>query len=145
MYKIENKFENAFDLMAYTVKAMNECVCTVGDIEDYLLEASKDSLFHFLETSNDVIEECNNLSKQDLNAFDDYRYNDTWRDYYYNDSYFNHIDEDDDDTLEFDDEYEAYEGFSSCNNHYWNSNEDEYDEDDYLKSSQMMDAYEEDI
>jgi hypothetical protein len=146
MYKIENKFENALDLMAYTVKAMNECAFTVGDIDDYLLEASKEPLLHFLETSNDVIEECNNLSKQDLNILDDefssYHYDDTWRDYYYNDSYFNH--NDDDNLSKFDDKYEAYEGFSLCNTHYWDPNE-EYGEDEYLNSSQMMDAYEEGI
>jgi len=145
--------ETVFDLMAYTVKAMKESGYRICDIEDYVSDAIKDNSFNTVVVSKDRLEGCNEILNTNLKHSDEW-FDNTWRDSYYaslwddtdfdpytdNPNKYKYIDnrrryywEDEDTDFKFswednEDEREAYEGFSSCKNHYWDcTEEDSYD------------------
>lgn len=145
MYSIHG-LNTVFDVMAYTVKAMRESGYMPGEIEDYIYDAVKDNCnYNLIEISKDQLSECNKLSK---NSFDDDWFNDSWRDSYYA-SYWDddgeRYNEDDDDKdirnyLIGDSDEEAYEGFSSCNNHVWDCTSSD-DKEDYYDDWKIKDYY----
>lgn len=183
MYSIRG-LETVFDVMAYTVRAMDKSGLMPGDIEDYIAEAVKDSNFHIIEVSKDRLEMCNELL-HDSQSNEDW-FEDTWRDHYYSslwndsdsidchnrwddDGRYDEIkdecwcDEDDEDIRNYfvgnskhdywdddnviDDvesigEKEAYEGFSSCKNHYWDCTDDDcFDDDKRIYGEIMYDPW----
>ena len=52
MYSIIG-LETVFDVMAYTVKAMDDSGFMPGEIEDYITEAIKDNNFNLIEISKE--------------------------------------------------------------------------------------------
>ena len=171
MYSIRG-LETVFDVMAYTVKAMNKSGLMPCDIEDYIAEAVKDNDLHIIETSKDRLELCNELL-HDSRTNKDW-YEDSWRDHYYsslwnnsNSDYHNcwdddgRYDEDDEDIrsyltynnhdywdddnviddVESIEENEAYEGFSSCKNHYWDCTDDDDYFDKMLSEDDLEPSY----
>lgn len=127
MYSISGKFDNAIDLLAYTISAMLDSGFMQSDIDEFLLNAIGKGNFNLLSKSVEAIEECNKVIKDSIPN--------NWRDSYYSKSdeerligYFDDEDNycDCDYELEFTpessymDEEEAYEGFDSCSNHFYN-------------------------
>lgn len=132
MYSI-NDIENVFDLVAYTVSAMKEVGYSDGEINDYLESTIKsNNNFNIVLLSKDRLNDCNLLfNKVDptYNWFED-----TWRDNYYSSLWDDdgRYDEDVNDYLasrnsyniwDDDNAVEAYEGFDSCANRYWDCND----------------------
>lgn len=149
MYSIANKFDNAFDLVAYVISAMTDSGYMPCDVDEFLNQAIGKGNYNLLVKSSEIIEECNKVIKEDK-LYNDI-YDDNWRDHYYGsdeeflfdsiDDYSNYnynnnefnSNEDDDFELQlnkdcFGDD-DAYEGFDSCHNHYYNSL-DPLDKDD---------------
>ena len=132
MYSTEG-FENVFDLMAYTVKAMKDTGRMIGDIEDYVSDSIKNCNLHIIALSKDMLDGCNEILKTNTDDFD---FDTTWRDHYYsslwdddgryeNDMWDDDKDDNAVDDIETEDELEAYEGFSSCKRHYWDCTDSE--------------------
>ena len=164
MYSIIG-LETVFDVMAYTVKAMDDSGFMPGEIEDYITEAIKDNNFNLIEISKEYLEKCNEV----VSANSHCEFEDTWRDHYYSslweddlDSNCNQWDDDgryDDDFLNgnkhwdngniiddvqtVEEEKEAYEGFSTCKNYYWDSSEDEngIDAEDLATAEEFKPSY----
>ena len=124
LYSIDG-IENILDLIAYTVSAMKEVGYSNCDVDDYIEEAIKSNNYDIIILSKEKLNDCDILT---------------------NDGRYNRDDEDEIDTYDYmtgckktnndnmiDDEVEAYEGFSSCNNHYWDSSEDDYEDESDLK------------
>lgn len=152
LYNIDG-IENVFDLMAYTVSSMKEVGYSDCDVDDYIEEAVKSNSYDLIVLSKEKLNDCNILSNEVSSCRNDW-FEDTWCNHYcssfwdddgrYSKDDENEIDSydyttgckktsDDNviDDIETDNEIEAYEGFSSCNNHYWDSSEnDEYEDDD---------------
>ena len=132
MYSI-NDIENIFDLVAYTASAMKEVGYSDGEINDYLESTIKsNNNFNTVLLSKDRLNDCNLLSNKidpNYNWFED-----TWRDSYYS-SLWDDDGRYDEDVNEYltsrnshniwddDNAVEAYEGFNSCTNHYWDCND----------------------
>ena len=161
MYSIIG-LETVFDVMAYTVKAMDDSGFMPGEIEDYITEAIKDNNFNLIEISKDYLEKCNEV----VSANNHCEFEDTWRDHYYSSLWGDDLDSDcnqwdDDGRYDFvsnnnhrhyyweddnvidgiDSDKEAYEGFSSCKNHYWDSSEeDDYEDDSNWKIKGYYDS-----
>ena len=145
MYNIANKFDNAIDVLAYTLSAMKDSGFMPADIDDFLNNAIGKGNFNLLIKSKEMIEECNKVVKLNTPT-----YSNNWRDYYYGKGedellgYFDDEYEDDNDVIPVDccqfelapnesyvDDDEAYEGFDSCTNHFYNAYEDDEDYDEY--------------
>lgn len=154
MYSIKG-MQTVFDVMAYTVSAMKQSGVMPGEIEDYIADAVKGCNLHIIQASKDRIEDCNELLRAKEPDAADW-FEDTWREHYYSslwddDGERYKCDEDDEDVCSYltgrhrkyywDDDNviddiksdeEAYEGFDSCKNYYWNSNDDnEYDDSNW--------------
>lgn len=131
MYSIKG-IDSIFDLMAYTINAMRESGMDEIDVDDYIHASLKESNYNIIEISKGYLGECNSKTK---NSCDDDWFEDTWRDHYYSSLY----EDEDDCEIEFEPEAgsywdrengedeEAYEGFSSCDSHFWDSSS--YDDD----------------
>ncbi len=148
-----NGISSVFDLMAYTIAAMKEVGYGECDIDDYIDESVKTNNLAIIELSKEKLDDCNTVANQ-VSPNNNEWFEDTWRDHYYSslwddDGRYDHKFEDEDDELdtydyltgkkkhhiwdddnvvddvESADEKEAYEGFSSCKNHYWDSSEDD--------------------
>lgn len=134
MYSIKNGFDNIFDVMAYTVNAMKQSGFSADSINDYIEDAISGSDWNLLEVTESQLDECNNKSLYNMNN------NKDWRDSYYS-KYYN--DESDSNYYYWDtengemlnDDSEAYEGFDSCSNHYWDCSVDILDPDFRLSYS----------
>jgi hypothetical protein len=129
MYSIQG-LENVFDVMVYTASALKEVGYSESEIEDYISSALREEHnLGIIKVSKEWLEECNNICSYNK---------DTWRDHYYSQLW--HCKDEDDylDDYSIKDYYdnmrseyevgsdeEAYEGFSSCSNYYWNSSEDD--------------------
>lgn len=147
LYSI-NGIENILDLMAYTISAMKEVGYGDCDVDDYIEEAIKSNSYDTIVLSKEKLNDCNTLTNEVRPSNNNDWFEDTWCNHYCSsfwddDGRYSKNDEDEidsydyitgckktSDDIETDDETEAYEGFSSCNNHYWDSSEDDYDEDD---------------
>lgn len=153
MYSIEG-LNSVIDVMAYTVKAMKEVGYDCTDIDDYIEDAIKQSKFRCLVISQSKLEECNTLANKI--DYTDYHYDwdddDPWKNQYYSslwdddgrydDDFLNgnkHWDNGNiiDDVQTVEEEKEAYEGFSTCKNYYWDSSE----EDDVDNSDKEIKDY----
>lgn len=165
-YSINNKFDNAFDLIAYTISAMVDSGYMPCDVDEFLSNAIGNGNYNLLVKSKEMIDECNKvLMSNNENSY----YKDSWRDYYYGsdeEELFNYIEDDDEyldcdslNNFEFtpsedylnkfyeDDELEAYEGFDSCknktynsydgNNYYYNDESDDLDDFDSISSNYL--------
>lgn len=162
MYNIDG-LDSVLDVMAYTVKAMKEVGYDSTDIDDYIVDAIKQSNYRLLAISADKLEECNSLLRKPYAKDLDYTYNwddeeDTWRNSYYSslwdddgrydDDFLNgykywHDGNVVDDVQTLDEEKEAYEGFSTCKNYYWDSSEDEngIDAEDLATAEEFKPSY----
>ena len=105
-----NGISSVFDLMAYTIAAMKEVGYGECDIDDYIDESVKTNNLAIIELSKEKLDDCNTVANQ-VSPNNNEWFEDTWRDHYYSSLCA--------------DEKEAYEGFSSCKNHYWDSSEDD--------------------
>lgn len=118
MYSTEG-FENVFDLMAYTVKAMKDVGRMIGDIEDYVSDSIKNCNLHIIALSKDMLDGCNEILKTNTDDFD---FDTTWRDHYYS-SLWDEWDDDKDDSCS-----------STNHKYYWDDDgryeNDVWDEDD---------------
>ena len=164
LYSIDG-IENILDLMAYTVSAMKEVGYGNCDVDDYIEEAIKSNSYDMIALSKEKLNDCNILSNE-VNHHNDW-FEDTWCNHYCSsfwddDGRYNRDDEDEIDTYDYmtgckktsdnnvindieTDESEAYEGFSSCNNHYWDSSEDDYEDDSDLKIRNYYDSIREEF
>ena len=167
LYNIDG-IENIFDVIAYTVSSMKEVGYGDCDVDDYIEEAVKSNNYDIIALSKEKLNDCNILTNEVSSCHNDW-FEDTWCNNYCSsfwddDGRYSKDDEDkidsydyitgckktsDDnviDDIETDDETEAYEGFSSCNNHYWNSSEDdEYDDDSNLNIRNYYDSMREEF
>lgn len=143
-YSIPQDSESVFDVLVYTVKAMNEVGLMPGEIEDFLSDAISDSNWHLIEVSNAQLEDCNRLDGE-LNGTNGDWFEDTWRDHYYDSLWDSEDDVEDGDKDTYDylttphstrryyweddivDDEEAYEGFSSCRKHHWDCSGEDLD------------------
>jgi hypothetical protein len=158
LYNIDD-IENVFDLIVYTIKSMKEVGYNETDIDDYIEESVKNNNYYIVELSKERLNDCNILARDANKCSNDDWFEDTWRDHYYasmwdDDGRYNDEDlydcvtrkdkrniwDDDNviDDIETEDEKEAYEGFSSCKNHYWDSSEED-DEEEF--SNHINDYY----
>ena len=157
LYSIDD-IDNVFDLIVYTVKSMKEVGYNETDIDDYIEESIKSNNYYIVELSKERLNDCNMLARDTSKCSNDDWFEDTWRDHYYASMWDDdgRYDEDlydcvtcknkkniwDDDNviddIETEDEKEAYEGFSSCKNHYWDSSEED-DEEEF--SNHINDYY----
>ena len=164
LYSIDG-IENILDLMAYTVSAMKEVGYGDCDVDDYIEEAIKSNSYDTIILSKEKLNDCNILSNE-VRSHNDW-FEDTWCNHYCSsfwddDGRYNRDDEDEIDTYDYmtgckktsdnnvindieTDEAEAYEGFSSCNNHYWDSSEDDYEDDSDLKIRNYYDSIREEF
>ena len=149
LYSIDG-IENILDLIAYTVSAMKEVGYGDCDVDDYIEEAIKSNSYDTIILSKEKLNDCNILSNEVRPSNNDL-FEDTWCNHYCSsfwddDGRYSKDDEDEIDSYDYitgckktsdnnviddieTDEAEAYEGFSSCNNHYWDSSEeDEYED-----------------
>jgi len=138
MYYSIRGLSSIFDVVAYTVKAMKKVGFIIGDIEEYLHEvASASHNLHIIELSKDKLKECNSSNVEiEVTPHRDW-FEDTWKDKYYS-SLWDDYDEcvtnkykkniwDDDNVIDdIENDAEAYEGFSSCKNYYFDSNDIDY-------------------
>ena len=160
LYSIDG-IENILDLMVYTVSAMKEVGYGDCDVDDYIEEAIKSNNYDIIILSKEKLNDCNILSNEVRSNND--LFEDTWCNHYCSsfwddDGRYNRDDEDEIDTYDYmtgckktnndnmtDDEAEAYEGFSSCNNHYWDSSEDDYEDESDLKIRNYYDSMREEF
>lgn len=147
MYNISG-LDNVFDVIAYTSSALQESGYTSDEVEDYITEAiNKNYNFDIIEISKERLDECNKLFRDEKveDDFDDY-YSSLWDDdgERYDDSEIDHeedvydymtgsyrkkeIWEYDNAVDDVESEVEAYEGFDSCKNHYWDCSDDVLDD-----------------
>lgn len=161
LYSIDG-IENVLDLMAYTVYAMKEVGYGDCDVDDYIEEAIKSNSYDMIVLSKEKLNDCNILSNEVIPCNNDW-FEDTLCNHYCSsfwddDGRYNRDDEDEIDAYDYmagckktnndvetADEAEAYEGFSSCNNHYWNSSEDDYEDDSGLKIKNYYDSMREEF
>ena len=154
LYSIDG-IENILDLMAYTVSAMKEVGYSNCDVDDYIEEAIKSNSYDMIVLSKEKLNDCNILSNE-VSSHNDL-FEDTWCNHYCSsfwddDGRYNRDDEDEIDTYDYmtgckknnnDTETadeEAYEGFSSCNSYYWDSSEDDYEDESDLKIRNYYDS-----
>ena len=124
-YIANMSFQNVFEVLCYTVKALKESGME-AEITDYLIEAIGDSNYNLLQVSNNYLSKCFSAThSHDVDYwryFDDDKYAEEYCDcaddlydcvhsgkYYWSDD------------LNYDDEEEMYEGFSTCKKTYWDS------------------------
>lgn len=162
MYSIQG-LETVFDVMAYTTSVLKEVGYSESEIEDYVSTAlNEDYNLGVIEVSKEWLDECNKICADMKSDKED----DTWRDHYYSQFWdddgerYSNIDDEEDtydyltkshrkkeiweydnavDDVESDEE--AYEGFSSCKNYYWDSSKANNEEDDYLDGYTIKDYY----
>jgi hypothetical protein len=128
MYNI-NGIENVFDLLVYTAKAMRESNYCISDLEDYLKDITSNSNYNIVLLSKVKLEECNTTNTANMEFIDDYLVSnrDSYGYYctddhqYKNEDYFERYWDDDGRYNDGAKDEEAYEGFSSCNDYYWDS------------------------
>lgn len=134
MYSLQG-LESVFDVMVYTASALKEVGYSESEIEDYISSALReDHNLGIIKISKEWLDECNNICS--------YNKEDTWRDHHYSQpwdheddylydysikDYFSNMRSE----YEVESDEEAYEGFSSCANYYWNSSEEDDDLCDY--------------
>lgn len=162
LYSIDG-IENILDLMAYTVSAMKEVGYGDCDVDDYIEEAVKSNSYDAIVLSKEKINDCNILSNEVRTCNNNDWFEDTWHNHYCSsfwddDGRYSKDDEDEIDSYDYitgriktdndieTDDAEAYEGFSSCNNHYWDSSEeDEYEDDSDPKIRNYYDSMREEF
>ena len=161
MYSIQG-LENVFDVMAYTASALKEVGYSESEIEDYVSAAlNEDYNVGVIKVSEEWLDGCNNafagtgLDKED----------DVWRAHYYSqfwDDDGERYNKDEKDTRGYlprsptkkeiygydnvvddvESGEEAYEGFSSCKDYYWDSSKaTNEDDDDCLDGYTVKDCY----
>lgn len=166
LYSIDG-IENILDLIAYTVSAMREVGYGDCDVDDYIEEAIKSNSYDTIILSKEKLNDCNLLTNEVSSYHNDW-FEDTWCNHYCSsfwddDGRYSKDDEDEIDSYDYitgckktsddnviddieTDEVEAYEGFSSCNNHYWDSSEeDEYEDDSDPKIRNYYDSMREEF
>lgn len=166
LYSIDG-IENVLDLIAYTVSAMKEVGYGDCDVDDYIEEAVKSNNYDIIILSKEKLNDCNILTNEVSSCHNDW-FEDTWCNNYCSsfwddDGRYSKDDEDEIDSYDYitgckktsddnviddieTDEVEAYEGFSSCNNHYWDSSEeDEYEDDSDPKIRNYYDSMREEF
>ena len=138
MYSLKG-LESIFDVLVYTSKAMEESGFSKEEIDQYICEILPENNYAILEISSDYLNQCNSIH----NSLHNNSFEDTWRDSYYA-SLMNDYDLEDNSEADLDSDVysyltsknevwfddpdeEAYEGFSSCKNTYWNNRDDETD------------------
>lgn len=131
-YTLPIHLETIFDLVKYTVTAMKEVGFDSGEIEEYLTNATSGHNCNLIDVSAEQLESCNRIIKSIDDTEDEY----SWRDSYYssrwykeNDSYFD--DDDDDEWNMKDDEEDLYEGFEDSgrpHKYYWEDDLEDSDE-----------------
>ncbi len=145
MFSIPKSCDNMFDVMVYTIAAMKESDLS-DEIDDYISDAISESNWHLIEASNERLEDCNKAIKTNKQDW----YEDSWRDHYYSNLWNESSDLDSLPNEEYDlydcvtspgirryywedeaiDE-DAYEGFESCKNHYWDCSEEDDDDSNW--------------
>lgn len=164
-YSIPQNSESVFDVLAYTIKAMNEVGLMSGEIEDFLSDAISGSNWHLVEASNAQLEDCNRIYNEINGDWPE----DAYRDHYYDSSLWDSNDDIEEDTYDYptapystrryyweddivdeedeEEEEEAYEGLDPCSNHHWVCSGDDLDtlamrrEDDDLSAYAEFDPH----
>lgn len=138
MYSLLGKFSNAFDVLVYTVNAMKESGYS-HNIYDYLLNAIQDNNYNLINVSSYYISECNKIISvnnkykyinDDVLTCDEDQFGlDQDEDFYegFSDSGGYHYYLSDDDT----DDDCCYEGFFDCSNHFWDSLDNDEEDNSY--------------
>lgn len=131
-YKIPLECNTVFDMLAYTVEAMKDACLTKDDIENYITDSLNGNDLHLLEVTEDTLEECNSIANnyKIKDSYEDVWVNNYCNSFWDEEDYFDKEENMYDDYWvvnnalngqdDFDD-VEAYEGFSSCGSHYWDS------------------------
>ena len=165
LYSVDG-IENVLDLIAYTVSAMKEVGYGDCDVDDYIEEAVKNNSYDVIVLSKEKLNDCNILSNEvkpcNNDLFEDTFCNHYCSSFWDDDGRYSKDDEDEIDSYDYitgckktsddnviddieTDEVEAYEGFSSCNNHYWDSSDDDYDDESDLNIRNYYDSMREEF
>ena len=126
MYTSIDNFSSVFDAVAYTLNKMKDCGYTDDECIDFISLISEEDPCSALDMCENQLDECEKIS------FGVDEVDSTWHDSYYTSL----MDDYDIDDVEDCDLYnsilhrngldkEAYEGFSSCKDTYWDDKDDE--------------------